>query len=79
MHLAGHLCGSRCAEPLEGDFSFVKKLSSLGFGRVQINATAANNVGVDPARYQDYANNILLCIRSVPEIGEYAMHYVKNR
>jgi hypothetical protein len=70
MHLAGHLCGSRCVEPLEGNFAFVEELKNLGFGRVQINATAANKVTVDPNRLQEYADNIVHCIRSVPEIGE---------
>ena len=47
MRLAGHLCASRCQEVLDGNFPFVKSLAALGFGRVQINATAANNVTVN--------------------------------
>ena len=41
MRLAGHLCGSRCEQVLDGDSSFVQELKELGFGRVQVNATAA--------------------------------------
>lgn len=46
MRLAGHLCGSRCQEVLDGDATFVKELAAKGFGRVQVNATKANNVTV---------------------------------
>jgi hypothetical protein len=70
MHLAGHLCGSRCSEPLERNFTFIQELRDLGFGRVQINATFANNVIVDPNRFQEYADNLLHCMRSVPDIGK---------
>ena len=30
MRLAGHLCGERCQQVLEGDSSFVRELYNLG-------------------------------------------------
>ena len=48
MRLAAHLCGERCVELLAGDDSFVAELPALGFGRVQVNATAVNGVDTDP-------------------------------
>ena len=68
MRLAGHLCGSRCQEILDGNHAFVADLNSQGFGRVQINATAANNVVVDISRAEWYAQNIRTCIMAVPEV-----------
>ena len=68
MNLAGHLCGERCQEILEGNFDFVKNLASMGFGRVQVNATAANNVAVVPAKIRTYVENIMRCIKAVPEV-----------
>jgi hypothetical protein len=45
LKLAGHLCGNYCEQVLAGDSTFVKQLyEKHGFRRVQINATAANNV-----------------------------------
>jgi hypothetical protein len=44
LQLAGHLCSTRCQEVLNGDATFVKQLVPLGFKRVQVNATKANNV-----------------------------------
>ena len=44
LKLAGHLCGSRAVQVLEGDAAFVKEIAGLGFGRVQINATSQNGV-----------------------------------
>jgi hypothetical protein len=43
MRLAAHLCQSRCQEVLEGDATFVRELKDMGFGRVQINATAGTS------------------------------------
>ena len=34
MRLAAHLCQSRCQQVLEGDASFIKELSGMGFARV---------------------------------------------
>eukprot|EP00924_Labyrinthula_sp_SR-Ha-C_P007026 snap_masked-scaffold_8-processed-gene-7.43-mRNA-1 protein AED:0.01 eAED:0.01 QI:0/-1/0/1/-1/1/1/0/262 len=45
--LAGHLCSTRCEEVLRGETAFLRELRSLGFKRVQINATRANGVNVD--------------------------------
>lgn len=68
MRLAGHLCKQRCQEILQGDYAFAKSLVSLGFGRVQVNATAANGVVVDPARMDEYVTNVRACIAAVPEL-----------
>ena len=47
MHLAGHLCSQRVDELLRGDATFVRHLhKEIGFNRVQINATAANNCDI---------------------------------
>ena len=40
MRLAAHLCSSRCQEVIEGKMDFLTELKAMGFGRVQINATA---------------------------------------
>ena len=42
MRLAAHLCSSRCQEVIEGKMDFLTELKAMGFGRVQINATAGN-------------------------------------
>ena len=68
MRLAGHLCKSRCQEILAGDSSFAKALAGMGFGRLQVNATKANGVAVDPARIDEYVANIRACINAVPEV-----------
>lgn len=68
MRLAGHLCGARCQEVLEGDVSFIVSLYEKGFGRVQVNATAANNVQVDPSRAAYYAENLRKCMAAVPDV-----------
>lgn len=68
MRLAGHLCQSRCQEVISGDSTFVSTLSSMGFSRVQVNATAANGVIVDPNLLSEYANNLRSAVESVPEI-----------
>ena len=68
MELAAHLCAARCQEVLEGDADFVRNLRRLGFGRIQINATAANKVNVDADKWDIYAGNILSCLAAVPEV-----------
>jgi hypothetical protein len=68
MRLAGHLCGSRCQEVLDGNFSFVAELATKGFGRVQVNATKANNVTVNQHDLAKVASNLKMCIESVPEV-----------
>ena len=68
MRLAGHLCKQRCQEILNGEYNYVKQLVSLGFGRFQVNATAANGVLVDPNRIDEYVANIKKCIDAVPEV-----------
>ena len=47
LRLAAHLCSSRVDELLKGDLAFVSYIhKEIGFDRVQINATAANNCDV---------------------------------
>jgi hypothetical protein len=53
---------------LDGDVTFVKELSALGFGRVQVNATKANNVDMNPARYTEYAQNLRACMAAAPDV-----------
>ena len=67
MRLAGHLCGSRCQEILDGDPSFVTSLAAKGFGRFQVNATVANNVKVDRGNLPQIAENLKKCIDAVSE------------
>ena len=66
MHLAGHLCGSRCRDVLDGDADFVKHLVKLGFGRVQVNATAAN--GVDSSKLSEKVEHFRKAVVSVPDV-----------
>lgn len=68
IRLAGHLCGNRCQEVLDGDYSFVQELYSLGYRRVQVNATAANSVTVDQSRIDEYVQNIFTAMNSVPKM-----------
>jgi hypothetical protein len=68
MNLAAHLCRDRCQQVLEGDQSFVASLSHMGFQRMQINATAANGVLVDPQQLSRYAANIMTVVRAQPYI-----------
>ena len=68
MRLAGHLCGERCQQVLDGDSSFIKKLHEMGFGRVQVNATNANAVKVSPDKLEEVADQLRTCILEVPEI-----------
>ena len=74
MRLAAHLCGSRCQQILDGNYNFVMELNSLGFGRVQINATKANNVSIDQANIQGTISNIRMCMRHVSSI-EWILQY----
>uniref|UniRef100_A0A7S1C4P6 Uncharacterized protein n=1 Tax=Bicosoecida sp. CB-2014 TaxID=1486930 RepID=A0A7S1C4P6_9STRA len=64
--LAGHLCGERVNEVLRGDASFVRSVAKLGFGRVQVNATAIN--GVDTTDLRGKAAQLRACMRAVPEV-----------
>lgn len=70
MKLAAHLCERRVDEVLRGDDSFVGELSAMGFGRVQINATAVNGVdtsvfATDPSGVVD---NFLSVVAKHPEL-----------
>lgn len=67
MHLAGHLCGFRCQQVIDGDFSFVKDLAGKGFGRVQVNATSANNVVIDQTKIAQYAAQLRLVSNPYPK------------
>lgn len=68
MKIAGHLCGNRCQQVIDGDYSYVKHLAGLGFGRVQVNATNANDVTVDPNRISDYVSNLRACMSACTEV-----------
>ena len=74
MKLAAHLCGSRCQAILNGDYNFVLELRRMGFRRVQLNITAANNVQIDDTKIETYVHNIRSCIESVPQV-EWIMQY----
>jgi hypothetical protein len=68
MKLAGHLCGNRCQEVLDGNSAFVQQLYKCGFRRVQVNATAANSVVVDSAQTDQYVRNIISCMIDAPDM-----------
>lgn len=68
LKLAGHLCGNRCQEVLDGDSTFVQHLYARGFRRVQINATAANSVEVDQAKIAEYVRNIVASMHDSPKM-----------
>lgn len=66
MKLAAHLCGSRVNEVLLGNDSFLSTLPTLGFRRVQINATAVN--GVDTSRLRESVQAVAEMIHRYPQI-----------
>lgn len=68
MNLAGHLCGNRCQQVLDGDWSYVADLLSMGFKRVQVNATTANGVSLSPDVIPGYIENLRKCMRAVAEM-----------
>lgn len=74
MRLAAHLCGSRCQDVLDGNSEFISKLKNLGFGRVQVNATKANNVTINPTIIRETVLNIRKCMTAVPTI-EWILQY----
>lgn len=60
MRLAAHLCGERVNEVLRGEGGFLERLTSLGFRRVQINATAVN--GVDTSDLSGGATRLMTLV-----------------
>ena len=62
IHLAGHLCGRTCEEILEGNTDFPQLIYDYGFRRIQVNATAANNVNVDMNKKEQIIDNLRKCI-----------------
>lgn len=68
MHLAAHFCFNRCQEVLDGNSTFAAYVHSLGFGRIQINATAANGVVVDDANLSQVVANIRKVMTDVPTV-----------
>jgi hypothetical protein len=66
MKLAAHLCGERVHQVLVGDDSFLRDLSTWGFGRVQINATAVN--GVDTSRLATSVPAFLAMVARYPAL-----------
>ena len=61
MNVAGHLCGDRCQQLLDGDFAFISVLQSLGIRRIQINATVANAVIIDELKFPSYRESESIC------------------
>lgn len=68
VKLAAHLCGNRCEEVLAGDHTFAAEIHGLGFNRIQINPTAANNVRIVPEEYATYASNLRNVILALPTV-----------
>ena len=66
MKLAAHFCGDRVNEILTGDDAFLSTLASLGFQRVQVNATAVN--GVDTSRLAESVESFLSVVNKHPEL-----------
>lgn len=66
MKLAAHLCGVRVNDVLKGDDAFLATLPSLGFRRVQINATAVN--GVDTTHLAESVPTLLELVRKYPKL-----------
>lgn len=66
MRLAAHLCGTRCQDLLDGNYTFMNEIISLGFRRVQINFTNANNVSVDLDDADKIISNIRICMLEFP-------------
>jgi hypothetical protein len=59
---------------LDGNYSFINELFSLGFKRVQINATKANNVIIDMQNIPTIIANIRKSISNLPGI-EWILQY----
>jgi hypothetical protein len=69
LNLAGHLCGDRVVEVLEGNTAFVERMFALGFRRFQVNATKANGVDVKAEQWAVYLQNFVdKCVRPLPEV-----------
>ena len=66
MKLAAHLCGSRVNEVLNGDDLFLSTIPTLGFQRVQINATAVN--GVDTSHLLESVDTFLAIVNKYPNL-----------
>lgn len=66
IRFAAHLCGSRCQEVLNGNSKYVQFLSSIGFQRVQVNATVIN--GVDRSNKDEWVSNLVKCMGEVNNI-----------
>jgi len=60
MPLAAHLCRERFNEVLRGEGGFLERLTSLGFRRVQIHATAVN--GVDTSDLSGGATRLMTLV-----------------
>ena len=56
LRLAGHLCGDRVVQVLNGDATFARHLYTCGFRRIQVNATSAN--GVDTSRLAEQVETL---------------------
>ena len=64
---AAHFCSRAAADLLAGDAALVVRLQALGVGRVQINATKANNFDSSTLGAA-HVKNLLAVMRAVPEV-----------
>lgn len=67
VHLAAHLCGDYCEEALRGRYDAVERLLRLGFKRVQMNPTRANNVILQPEDMAEHTENARRLIERFPQ------------
>ena len=65
LQLAGHLCGTRALEVLNGDFTFVQHLIQCGFQRVQVNVASA---GVPVEMEESYMPSLRKAMLATPEL-----------
>lgn len=68
VKLAAHMCGNRCEQILAGDHSFAAEVHNLGFNRIQINPTVANNVRIVVEEFGLYAANIRKVMIALPTV-----------
>ena len=67
MKLATHLCERRVNDVFKGDDTFVETLQTMGFRRVQINATARN--GADVSMLSSCVDNFAGLVRRHSKLG----------
>jgi len=72
MKVAGHLCGDRSQQFLDGDFSFIEEVYLMGIDRIQINATKDVNINLNHTSI--YQARIIKCASQFPSI-EFILQY----